>query len=138
MHLHEKIGGNYRKLSLITDFKKATRDSGLTDLGYKGYPFTWCNRCFGAYIIEKRLDRALCSRNWGNNFKELPDMHIKTWSSDHYPIIMELVEKEREARWNKRTFPRVHYEDMCSSYEKCQEIVRREWMEQIYQSNSIR
>ncbi|KAL9419818.1 hypothetical protein AB3S75_037560 [Citrus x aurantiifolia] len=130
MHLHEKIGGNDRKLSLITYFREAIKDSGLTDLGYKGYLFTWCNRRFGPQIIEERLDRALCSKNWGNIFQEFPVVHLETWSSDHYPIVMEVAEKVRGASYNKRTFPRTHYEVMWSPYEKCQEIVRREWLEQ--------
>lgn len=95
-----------------------------------GYPFTWCNRRFGPQIIEERLDRALCSKNWGNIFQEFPAVHLETWSSDHYPIVMEVAEKVRGASYNKRTFPRIHYEDMWSPYEKCQEIVRREWLEQ--------
>ena len=84
-----------------------------------GYPFTWCNRRFGPQIIKERLDRALCSKNWGNIFQEFPAVHLETWSSDHYPIVMEVAKKVRGASYNKRTFPRIHYEDMWSPYEKC-------------------
>ena len=36
----------------------------------------------------------------------------------------------------KRNFPRVHYEEMWSSYEKCREIVRQEWREVSYENGS--
>lgn len=42
--------------------------------------------------------------------------------------------EKREKSWlqqkKKKNFMRIPYEDMWSPYEKCQEIVRREWGEQ--------
>ena len=102
LHLREKIGGNNINVGLITAFREAINDSRLTDLGYKGYLFTWCNRRFGPHIIEERLDRAFCYKNWGGVFQELPIQHIETWSSDHYPIVMEVVEKGRRAKYEKK------------------------------------
>lgn len=55
---------------------------------------------------------------------------LETWVSDHSPILMTVVEKGRGFRYNRRTFPRVHYEDLWSSYDKCKEIVKKEWMDQ--------
>ena len=130
LHLREKIEGNVRNVRLITAFREAINDSGLTDLDYKWYPFTWCNRRFGPHIIEERLDRAFCCKNWGRVFQELLVKHIETWSSDHYLIIMEVVERGSRTRYEKKAFPRMHYENMYSPYEKYQEIVKREWWEQ--------
>lgn len=42
---------------------------------------------------------------------------------------MEVTEKGKDSRYTKRTFQRVHYEDMWSPYEKCNEIIKKEWME---------
>ncbi|KAH9663932.1 reverse transcriptase domain-containing protein [Citrus sinensis] len=40
---------------------------------------------------------------------------------------MEVLEKGKGKRYMRRTFHRVHYEDMWSPYEKCREIVKHEW-----------
>ena len=45
-------------MDLITNFREAIQDSGLVDLGYKGYLFTWSNKRFGPWIVEERLDRT--------------------------------------------------------------------------------
>lgn len=63
-------------------------------------------------------------------FQELPVQHVESWSSYHYPIVMEVVERRKKVGYSKKTFPMIHYEDMWSLYEKCQEIIRREWWEQ--------
>lgn len=110
----------------MNEFIKAIRDCDLKDLGSIGYPFTWSNRRFGPHIIEEKLDRFLCNNNWGNNFQEKAGRNLISWSSNHRPILMEVVEKRKGKRFMKRTFPRVHYEEMWSSYEKCKEIVRQE------------
>lgn len=44
LHLNEKIGGNERKVEQVKDFREAIHASGLVDLGFNGYIFTWCNR----------------------------------------------------------------------------------------------
>lgn len=60
-------------------------------------------------------------------FHETAAEHLETWTFDHNPVLMMVEERDRNKRYNKRTFSRVHYEDMWSPYEKCQEIVQHEW-----------
>ena len=81
-------------------------------------------------MIEERLDRFLCNRNWGNFFQETATETLVTWTSDHNHILMNVEEKGRGIRYQKKTNPRVHYEDLWSSYEKCKEIVKLEWLDQ--------
>lgn len=73
MHLNEKSGGNDKNVGIISYFREATFECNLVDVGCKGvgckgHPFTWSNRQFGPHNIEKRLDRALCSKDWGYFF----------------------------------------------------------------------
>lgn len=42
---------------------------------------------------------------------------------------MEVLEKGRGSGYMKRTYPRLCYEDIWSSYDKCKEIVKHEWRE---------
>ena len=70
MHLHEKNGGNERNLNMVAEFREATQSCNLQNMGCKGYPYTWSNRRYSAHFIEERLDRFLCSKDWGNKFQE--------------------------------------------------------------------
>lgn len=42
---------------------------------------------------------------------------------------MNIEEKGRGIRYQKKTTPRIHYEDLWSPYEKCKEIVKNEWLD---------
>ncbi|KAH9735301.1 polyubiquitin 3 [Citrus sinensis] len=127
LNTNEKIGGNERNVSMLTDFREALTECDLRGMGCTGYPFTWSNRRFGVDLIEERLDRFLYNRGWGNYFQEKVALDLVSWCSDHHSILMEVVEKGKEGRFFKRTFHRAHYEDFWSSYEKCKEIVNHEW-----------
>lgn len=70
LHCHEKSGGNDRNLSMMTEFRKSIQACNLIDIGYKGSQFTWSNKRFRPHLIEERLDRFLCSKDWRNNFQE--------------------------------------------------------------------
>ena len=111
-NLNEKVGGKERNPSRVHEFRQAVRDCRLLDLGLKGYPFTWSNRRFGPQLIEERLDRFFCNQNWGSLYQETAAKNLISWSSDHSPILMELIGKETGQRYKRRTFRRVHYEDM--------------------------
>lgn len=50
------MGERDRRADLVNDFREAIRDSDLKDLGSNEYSFTWSNKRFKPYIIEKRLD----------------------------------------------------------------------------------
>ena len=40
---------------------------------------------------------------------------------------MEIKEKGLDLQYMEKTFPKVHYEDMWSSYDACKSIVKAEW-----------
>lgn len=94
----KKIGGNERRVDLITNFREVIQDSDLDDLGYKGYLFTWSNRRFELLIVEERLDRVFYCKNWGSTVQELPMLYIETWSSDHYLIVMQVIGRGKKCR----------------------------------------
>jgi hypothetical protein len=49
-------------------------DCGLTDLGYKGYSFTWSNRREGDANVQVRLDRGVATASFLDLF---PDSHVE-------------------------------------------------------------
>lgn len=71
IRLHEKNRGNGKNLNIIVEFKETVKHCNLLDIGYKGYPFTWSNKRYGDHYIKERLDRFLCSKDWGSHFQTL-------------------------------------------------------------------
>ncbi|KAH9770469.1 putative reverse transcriptase/RNA-dependent DNA polymerase [Citrus sinensis] len=92
-----------------------------------GYQFTWSNGRFGPHFVEERLDRFLCNEECGNHFQETEGTNLVSVGSDYYPIMMEVKEKGSGLQYVRKTFPRVHFEDMWSSYEACKAIIKAEW-----------
>ncbi|KAH9681142.1 reverse transcriptase domain-containing protein [Citrus sinensis] len=113
LSLNEKSGGNEKNIRMVSDFREAVRDSKLTDLGYKGYQFTWSNGRFGPHFVEERLDIFLCNDEWGNHFQETEGTNLVSVGSDHYRIMMEVKEKGSGLQY--------------SSYEDCKAIIKTEW-----------
>lgn len=101
----EKIGGNDRDVSLMKNFREAVKECNLMDLGSSGCLITWSNKRYGHGLIEERLDRFLCNKEWGNIFLESVEVTLEMWTSDHNPIVMIVVEKRRGLRYKRRNFP---------------------------------
>lgn len=117
----EKIGGNDRDVSLMKNFREVVKECNLMDLGSSGRLMRWSNKRYGHGLIKERLDRFLCNKEWENLFLESAGVTLETWTSDHNPIMMTVVEKRRGLRYKRRNFPKVHYEYLWSSYDKCRD-----------------
>lgn len=115
---------------MMQGFRETMRECNLMDLGCKGCPVTWSNKRYGHDLIEERLARFLGNKEWSCMFLESAAETLESWASDHNPILMNVVEKGRGLRYKRRIYSRVHYEDLWSSYEKCREIIRQNWLEQ--------
>lgn len=125
LHPSEKVGGTDRSLNMISEFREALQDCNLVDLGCKGYPFTWSNGRFGPHFVEERWDRFLYNE-WRDIFYDCAAISLESWSSDHCPVLMDVHERGCGLSYERRSFSRIHYEDMWS-YESCKDIVQREW-----------
>ena len=55
---NEKLGWLDRPKRQMQGFKDALDYGALKDLGYTGFPYTWCNRRPGAQNTWIRLDRG--------------------------------------------------------------------------------
>ncbi|KAL0442005.1 UNVERIFIED_CONTAM: putative ribonuclease H protein [Sesamum radiatum] len=73
-HTRENRGGTISSLGSIEDYNAMVLDSGLTDAGFEGEPFTWSN---------KRLYR-------------LKD-HLKQWNRDIFGNVFSLVDQAKAA-----------------------------------------
>lgn len=57
----EKMGGKPHKLRKSIPFFECLNDCGLSDMGYSGSNFSWCNERKEQDTIWKRLDRMLAN-----------------------------------------------------------------------------
>ena len=72
----------------------------------------------------------MCSRDWVNNFYDHAAINLLTVSSDHCPMLMEVRERGKSVRYERKAPRRIHYEDIWSAYETCKSIVQEEWSSQ--------
>ena len=74
----------------------------LEVLDYKGYPFTWTNKRPGDANTKLRLDRAVATKGWIDNFPINNVVHLLPHALDHIPItiqVQKFKKKHRRAYW---------------------------------------
>ncbi|GAA0153289.1 hypothetical protein LIER_37650 [Lithospermum erythrorhizon] len=94
--LHQSENVSKRRLRpnwLLKIFHQVVEYCGFIDLGYYGFPFTWCNNFVSPYSTGARLDRALASKDWRDTFPNARLSHLSTNTSDHTPIYLNLGTK---------------------------------------------
>ncbi|KAL9668594.1 hypothetical protein QQ045_006131 [Rhodiola kirilowii] len=77
----EVKGGRIRGEWQMRAFRETLLDCGLSDLEYKGTPFTFSNRRSGAGEMKARLDRMLANNAWRRLFPDAQVSHISATSS---------------------------------------------------------
>ncbi|XP_009587519.1 uncharacterized protein [Nicotiana tomentosiformis] len=64
-------------------------DCGMCDLGFNGYPFTWCNGRGRRNRISERLDRVMINEGWSDLFHSNRVDHKGKTGSDHSLMIFK-------------------------------------------------
>jgi hypothetical protein len=117
----EQLRGNPRKYSKMTAFRECLLDCGLTDLGYKGYPYTWNNRRSGEDNVQVRLDRGTATTPFLALFPNTQIEHIMTEESDHLALLAHIsAEDDSSIRGDHRGFV---YEEMWTKHENYDNMV---------------
>ncbi|KAF5464386.1 hypothetical protein F2P56_014464 [Juglans regia] len=122
---NEKCGGRIRTDKQIQAFSEVIDDCELLDLGFKGNPFTWCNKREPAQCISERLDRCLANLKWKALFKMASVSHGSVAYSDHVPIKLQL-QVNRMPRKGKKLF---RFEAMWVEEKSCKTIIEKAWGE---------
>jgi hypothetical protein len=118
----EQIGGNPRCESQMERFRECLDVCGLTDMGYKGYPYTWENRREGVDNVQVRLDRGTATAPFLDLFPLSYVEHIATEESDHMALLIRVTSNAREGqRFQPRAFM---YEEMWSKHSGYQDMVK--------------
>lgn len=96
------------------------------DLGYEGALFTWSNKRYKGRLIQERLDRFVCSKQWKDKFAFILVLHITMGGSNHLLIRVEFCQRKTSLRSTSNTWgTRFQFEDYWSSYEECKQIVEK-------------
>ncbi|KAL2247825.1 UNVERIFIED_CONTAM: hypothetical protein Sindi_2634800 [Sesamum indicum] len=73
----------------MDDFNDMMFDTGLTDPGFEGEPFTWTNN-----RVWRRLDRVLYSKEWTESFNTTRVLHLPRRLSDHHLLLINAANVE--------------------------------------------
>ncbi|XP_055814560.1 uncharacterized protein LOC129884256 [Solanum dulcamara] len=87
--VEEKIGGLPYNMNKSLEFISVIEACGLTDLGFHGQSFTWCNNRDNDARIWKRLDRAMVNDRWLEIMPMTTVTHLASTGLDHCPLLVE-------------------------------------------------
>nr|POE82897.1 hypothetical protein CFP56_14177 [Quercus suber] len=122
-HSDEKLGWLDRDADQMQAFKDCLGDCGLTNLGFVGQRYTWCNERLGAQRTLVRLDRFVANEGWRALFPEAMVFHVSMPASDH--CLLELSLKKRGHP--KPTKKRFFFESMWTRDDRCREVIETAW-----------
>jgi hypothetical protein len=89
----EQLGVNPRSQAQMARFRDCLSYCGLSDLGYKGYDFTWNNKKEGADNVQVRLDRGTAMASFLELYPMTTVEHIVTEESDHMALLVRISEQ---------------------------------------------
>ncbi|CAM8892791.1 unnamed protein product [Rhodiola kirilowii] len=110
----------------MNNFKECLADCGLSDLGFEGEMFTYSNIRQGEEEVRARLDRVVVNQAWKTAFPQASVRHAFVNSSDHLPIVLSMLNKERGC---KRRI--VRFEPMWLRHKGFKDVVRKYWNESL-------
>ncbi|XP_075633494.1 uncharacterized protein LOC142605953 [Castanea sativa] len=105
-------------------FRDALDVCRLKDLGFNGFPFTWCNRRPGDQNFWVRLDRGVASIDWILRFPSTRIHHLEAFHSDHKPIL--LIADFELKRFYRKGRP-FRFESMWLKDRTCEAVVQDSW-----------
>jgi ribonuclease HI len=134
LNSEEKQGGrNLTSNTLINLFRDTLQNYNLSDLGYVGDPYTWCNKQDGEHNIKARLDRCVATPDWLFSFPSASVTNLVRYASDHMPILLRLqAPKVKRRNFNK---PR-RFEQCWMRDNDFEQVVRQVWSSNSSQLNS--
>ena len=103
----------------MRDFQEVVRHCRLTDMGYQGPLFTWCNKREEG-LICKKLDRVLINEEWLNN-SQAYSVFDSGGGSDHLSCQVQLKIEERK---NRKPFK---FTNAIASMPEFEVLIKEQW-----------
>ncbi|RYR36723.1 hypothetical protein Ahy_A09g041676 [Arachis hypogaea] len=105
----------------MKDSQEVLQINQLLDLEFVGHYFTWTNNQPGDMNIQERLDRAVATIDWKEDFLETIVRHLQRYRSDHCPLLIDVTGQENK-RMRKR--PNIFkFEKMWLQNQECKETI---------------
>ena len=124
LRMEEKQGWLDKPKRQMQGFRDALDVCGLKDIGFNGFPFTWCNRRPGPQNTWIRLDRGVATIDWILRFPTSRIHHLDAFHSDHKPII--LISDSEEKRFYQKGRP-FRFEAMWLKERTCERMIKESW-----------
>ncbi|KAK9993994.1 hypothetical protein SO802_023697 [Lithocarpus litseifolius] len=124
----EKLGWLDRPERQMQSFRDALDYCRLKDLGFNGYPFTWCNRRPSDQNTWIRLDRGVATIDWILRFPTTRIHHLDVFHSDHKPLLLCLDSEYR--RFYRKGKP-FRFEAIWLKDHSCESVIKDAWGEQV-------
>ena len=120
----EKLGIHDRPQWQMRNFRNALSDCELSDLGFQGPKYTWCNMQGYPDIVFALLDRGVSNAEWRLLLLEASVRNLQFVFSDHHAVIVDF-----EAR-TMGNFPKKHlfrFQAAWISRAGCEDVIREAW-----------
>ncbi|KAG6674511.1 hypothetical protein I3842_15G045300 [Carya illinoinensis] len=124
MHHSEKFGAASRPCHQIEAFRTSVDCCGLSDLGFEGSKFTWCNNREGVQFTKKRLDRALGNLLWTNLFYDYSISALAAQTFNHCPLLINARSGGRRGLYEETKWENIFiFEASWNLHEDCSSII---------------
>ncbi|KAL4652403.1 hypothetical protein ACB092_01G230800 [Castanea dentata] len=110
--VEEKQGWLDRPEHQMQGFRDALDFCGLRDIGYNGFPFTWCNH------------RCVATMDWLLKFPTTRVHHLEAFHSDHRPLLLASDSESR--RFYRKGCP-FRLEAMWLKDKSCETVIKTSW-----------
>ncbi|XP_027124181.1 uncharacterized protein [Coffea arabica] len=117
----EKWGESKRPESSFRVFNNFIRNNQLSELGFEGEPWTWCNKWDNAGEVKERLDRILIDSGWKETYERAKCTHIHVEASDHCMMLLEIEPIRRN--WKRR----FYFDRKWLEYKEVREVIKKAW-----------
>ncbi|XP_062152034.1 uncharacterized protein LOC133860439 [Alnus glutinosa] len=131
----EKQGAALRRISQINQFRRALEDCDLSDLGFSGPRYTWCNNKRDDNFPQERLDRAVANTEWCSRFNYVRVQVLEAICSDHNPILILFNDVPYETGPSRRAFK---FEAKWQLDPECNDISKAAWEQEVLESNQLK
>ncbi|XP_075633790.1 uncharacterized protein LOC142606301 [Castanea sativa] len=121
---NEKMGWLDRPERQMQGFQDALDYCHLKDLGFNGFPYTWCNRRPGDQNTWIRLDRSVATIDWILQFPASRIHHLEAFHSDHKSKL--LCSDSELKRFYRKGRP-FRFEAMWLKGSTCEEVIKTSW-----------
>nr|XP_027109303.1 uncharacterized protein LOC113729178 [Coffea arabica] len=121
----EKRGGLPFRPSEVLDFLNFMSVAGVSDAGFSGSRYTWCNNRSGAARIWKRLDRLLLSGRALELQHQVMVQHLVRDPSNHSPLLLSVV-----TRLDNKPMP-FHFLNVWTTHHNLLGAIKDCWFQSI-------